>query len=504
MNKAIRAVLIMLAVMMLAMQISFAEEPMTVEGPTISEPVPADLPDEYTEELGSVADIFSQGEIPEEPVEPTAAPTAVPIPEEKPQEPEASYEVSFVLPSGWTNTSKGTVSVQITDKNDTGLQKVEYCLNNGWNDVTANYFFSRDGKVDIQVTENGTLKVRILDPHGNTHEEETEVKVFDHTEPTFSAQIEGENLKIQASDSESGVAGVQVNGLLFTDMESGKLTIHIPAVLAKYDHLAVRAFDYAGNFSSPVSMDNPFYVVPTAAPKNTPAGTQQAPATATAVPVNPTQPPYTYPEVTSVPYTPPEVTPQIIYIQPEPTPTPVVQTEYVPIGPGMPYLADGNGHTLDVLYSAATNKQFITMQSKNGNVFYLVIDYDKPIDEEAEMYETYFLNLVDERDLMALMSEEEMPTATPQVIYVTPEPTTVPAPTPVPTAVPSDPEPVKEEKNQMTGILALVVLLVIGGGAAFYFLKVKGKNKASKGSSSYDFDEDEEDEEESAEEKTDE
>ena len=97
MNKSIRAVLIMLAVMMLAMQISFAEEPMTVEGPTISEPVPADLPEEYTEEPGSVADIFSQGEIPEEPVEPTAAPTAVPIPEEKPQEPEASYEVSFVL-----------------------------------------------------------------------------------------------------------------------------------------------------------------------------------------------------------------------------------------------------------------------------------------------------------------------------------------------------------------------------------------------------------------------
>ena len=111
MNKAIRAVLIMLAVMMLAMQISFAEEPMTVEGPTISEPVPADLPDEYTEKPGSVADIFSQGEIPEEPVEPTAAPTAVPIPEEKPQEPEASYEVSFVLPSGWTNTSKAKYAI---------------------------------------------------------------------------------------------------------------------------------------------------------------------------------------------------------------------------------------------------------------------------------------------------------------------------------------------------------------------------------------------------------
>ena len=169
----------------------------------------------------------------------------------------------------------------------------------------------------------------------------------------------------------------------------------------------------------------------------------------------------------------------------------------------MPYLADGNGHTLDVLYSAATNKQFITMQTKSGNVFYLVIDYDKPIDEDAEMYETYFLNLVDERDLMALMSEEEMPTATPQVIYVTPEPTMEPAPTPVPTPVPAetDPPAEKPEKNQITGILALVLILAVGGGAAFYFLKGKGKKGPSK-SSSYDLDDDDDEEEEEEREET--
>ena len=176
-----------------------------------------------------------------------------------------------------------------------------------------------------------------------------------------------------------------------------------------------------------------------------------------------------------------------------PTPEPIIQTEYITIGPGMPYLADGNSHTLDVLYSAATNKQFITLQSKSGNTFYLVIDYDKPIDEEAEMYETYFLNLVDERDLLALMSDEEkeeVPTPTPEIIYVTPEPTAVP----VPTAAPTEQEKT-DKPSQMTAIIALVGIaaLAIIGVVVFK----KNKNGGSKMMSDNDFDLRDEDADES-------
>lgn len=35
------------------------------------------------------------------------------------------------------------------------------------------------------------------------------------------------------------------------------------------------------------------------------------------------------------------------------------------------------------------------MQDRDGNTFYIIIDYDKPLDEEGDQYETYFLNLVD-------------------------------------------------------------------------------------------------------------
>ncbi len=46
------------------------------------------------------------------------------------------------------------------------------------------------------------------------------------------------------------------------------------------------------------------------------------------------------------------------------------------------------------------NKQFVTLVSKNGNYFYLVID------RAGDKENVYFLNLVDEADLLALIQEE--------------------------------------------------------------------------------------------------
>ena len=101
------------------------------------------------------------------------------------------------------------------------------------------------------------------------------------------------------------------------------------------------------------------------------------------------------------------------------------------------------------------------MQSRGGQTYYLIIDYDKPIDEENEIYETYFLNLVDERDLLSLLSEEDMPTPTP-----------TPSPTPVPTQAPTPvPAQTQQEKDTGTGWLALAVLCLLAAGGALWFLK---------------------------------
>ena len=397
------------------------------------------------------------------------------------QEECAPYRIVLTAPGGWNRSNSAVITVNVKDEQNLGWYQMAYRMNDGdWTDCEQ--LFDKS-KAEIAVHENGMFTFRITDPHGHTFEESTRVAVIDRSAPTVQASISGTTLQVEVQDDLSGVAGVQVNSMLFTEQAGSLIRIALDDALARYDTLSIRAFDYAGNFSEPVLLNNPCYedaVRVTAAPTNSPKPTKQP---------NETKQPNSTAEITAQPTAtkrPNGLGGSLIYVNEEtaptaaptqvPSPTPIIQ--YVPIGPGMPYKADGNAHTLDVLYSAATNKQFITLQSKNGSTFYLVIDYDKPIDEAAEMYETYFLNLVDERDLLALLSDEEkekLPTPSPEIIYVTPVPTTVP----MPTAVPAVPEKAGSS-DRMTAVLALGAILLLGGGC-FCAGEVPQKQRASSG-----------------------
>lgn len=427
---------------------------------------------------------------------------------ETPVLPANPYRIVLVAPGGWTNNNGAEIKATVTDKESIGWQKIEYRMNGGsWTDCED--LFDK-GKAEITVHENGTFMLRVTDPYDRTFEETAQVTSIDLAAPLVSANIANHALHIEVWDELSGIAGVQINSMLFTTVEGSKLDVDLDDNMNKFEKLAVRAFDFAGNFSDPITLDNPDYVKPVD-PTPEPTATD-APASAEPKP-DPTPTAVVVPAAAEKPH---GLGSSLIYVSDEdwmeptqaptaeptaeptaaPTPEPIIQTEYITIGPGMPYQADGNSHTLDVLYSAATNKQFITLQSKAGNTFYLVIDYDKPIDEEAEMYETYFLNLVDERDLLALMSDEEkeeVPTPTPEIIYVTPEPTAVPAPTPVVT----EPEPEKKP-DQMTAIIALAAIVLLGGGGAIFMLKNKGQGGKNRADNDFvlDDDDDEPDDEE--------
>ena len=72
---------------------------------------------------------------------------------------------------------------------------------------------------------------------------------------------------------------------------------------------------------------------------------------------------------------------------------------------------DGNLSLIDDIGSSTrSGKQFITVETRNGNVFYLIIDRD---DEGEET--VHFLNQVDEADLLTLMGDDAPAAETPAV-----------------------------------------------------------------------------------------
>lgn len=187
------------------------------------------------------------------------------------------------------------------------------------------------------------------------------------------------------------------------------------------------------------------------------------------------------------------------------------------IEPGEPLSEDTDIVTRDLLYDKATNKQFLTIEDRAGNIFYLVIDYDAPVNEDEEQYKTYFLNLVDTDDLAALAEEsEEKPVACVCTERCAAGAVNMNCPVcsanmtecagrevqPEPTEEPEEekePEPEPKKSGNAKGILAVLLLLALaGGGGAYAYLKLVKNKKAAKPSADlddYEFeDEDDEDE----------
>ncbi|MCD8096582.1 MAG: DUF4366 domain-containing protein [Lachnospiraceae bacterium] len=168
---------------------------------------------------------------------------------------------------------------------------------------------------------------------------------------------------------------------------------------------------------------------------------------------------------------------------------------------------DGNLTLVDDVETASeSGKQFITVTTKSGNYFYLMIDRDDDGDETV-----HFLNLVDEADLLALMDEEEAAEYEESVAAAIAE---AEATADEETEEAEAEEPAEEKKSGSFAPAVFLLLTVAGAGGAFVFLKQKGSKKAEQekpdpdadyeeDEEEYDFPEEEEGEPDSSEEEED-
>jgi len=193
---------------------------------------------------------------------------------------------------------------------------------------------------------------------------------------------------------------------------------------------------------------------------------------------------------------------------------------------GEPLTPDGNLSLIDDILQdesyfvsdekVVKDKQFITVQTKSGNYFYIIID------RSGDTENVYFLNMVDEADLMALMEGTsngvtiactctdkcvagDVNTACPvcktKMSECVGKEAASTATDPDATTEPNtdlDADKDGEKSGSNTGLLLVVLVIALAGGGALYWFKFRKPKADTKGSADlddYDYGEDEDDEE---------
>ena len=247
----------------------------------------------------------------------------------------------------------------------------------------------------------------------------------DTTPPELMAVLEDETVKIESRDDNSGVEAVFIDGNRVNSLTDGKASVALKDYVGANKNVSVYAVDYAGNCSETVKFSNPYYKEPETKGQDgnsgnagqqdqkpaqqatqTPAGTQAGSSGSNAGASNQGSAPAGGNSTGA---------------NSGSTGTnsgnagtgggntssgsaagggsgnSQESASSIPEGAFTP---DGTGTVLDEATGEDGDKQFYTITTEGGNVFYLIVD------GKRDSQNVYFLNAVTESDLMALAEKD--------------------------------------------------------------------------------------------------
>lgn len=360
-----------------------------------------------------------------------------------------SETISIEKPSGW---KQGSTEIHITvDPTNLGedifVSKVEAKVgDSGWQDIT--------GSMVVTISANTTVYIRVTDTEGNIYEQNRSIRCYDTEKPTLSASLTDGVLTIQGQDTFSGISKITVNGAEYTDLKDGILVIQMTQKDFTTKKIEITGTDGAGNVSDVYSLQNPYYewAVKQAIAQQADSegnlstttdgnkeGEITSPLPESAIPSAPTEARGTVEERTVT---------------------------------GIEQELAAKNETVDTISSTTTEggKEFYTISTKSGKVFYLIID------NESTQDNVYFLTEVDNEDLMNFTLSDKATLPSVDTIYATvedePEPTIIPEITTEAQTEYQEPEIQMPGATSQTGNYLLIGLLCAGIGAGAYYLKI--------------------------------
>lgn len=366
--------------------------------------------------------------------------------------------ITIEKPEGWKQGSVALgVSVDISEMGDDfSISRIEAKTGDGegWTDIT--------GSRSISISGNTTVYVRVTDANGNVYEQNRSVKCYDDEQPTLAASLTDGVLIIQGTDTVSGIAAITVNGTSYTDLADGLLKVQLTQNDFTSQKIEITATDGAGNISETYSMQNPYYEWAVREAQRQAAQEENQGLSAT-TPSGGTG----ESEVTTAPL------PQDAQAS-EPTEARGTVDERTITG--IEEELAQSGEKVDSIDQTAQKggKEFYTISTKSGKIFYLIVDNDRQEDN------VYFLTEVGEKDLLNFTLSDTVTLPQVDTVYAeveTKEPETeAPAPEPETTAPPKEPEETKDA-SPIGGYLLLALAGAGALGAGYYFKVYKSKHE---------------------------